>query len=408
MKDSRANHKAASPSFENALVLLALCCAAALFVIHFLPGDGHRNIISDSHAYIAMSEGHPVGVPFSTRLLQPLLAASVASLTGLPNTASFQLLTAVEILLSLLLLISVLRFRGATPLWQAALLIAFGCSLAVTFAYVPVMVDPLLLLLACLTLAALDRNYLLLALGFACLAALTKEYGVVLGLIWGLHAYRKGHRGLACAGALLPFLMLLGARLLMPVGATGGFSGWQGFIQAMFGYHLSLLTFRGTFDYFKIQYMFSWSVIWPVLLLSSSIVLYRLRKRRSLTIDQLSFAVALTCLPVLLLGDWGRAFLIFIPFTLAVAPAHPLAKDKQFALALIIGGMSTALARPFHGSVKPPYGFTNLMIGISIATSIVFLMRIGKSLLLNKDSQTADIEILTQSPTGDSNAHAVL
>src|SRR5262249_28684864 len=159
----------------------------------------------------------------------------------LNQVSAFELLTALELLASLMLIATILRRRGATPQWQAAVLLAFGCSLAVTFGYTPVLVDPLALLLVCLTIATVDRGYLAPALMFACLAALTKEYLILLGPVWAYHVYRRGHSRLAVAGAPMPVLVLLGAVMTFPAGSVFGFQGPQGFLSAMLGYHPALL-----------------------------------------------------------------------------------------------------------------------------------------------------------------------
>src|SRR5262249_27600306 len=155
-------------------------------------GGGSAHRILDSSAYLQISNGEQVSVPFNTRIVTPLLARLIASVAGLSPSAAFQVLTPITLLASLLLLSEAIRKRGGSATWQAGVLLAFGCSLAVTFGYTPVLADPMLLLLVCLTIAALDAGHLAVALSLACLAALTKEYGVVLGLVWSSHAYRRG------------------------------------------------------------------------------------------------------------------------------------------------------------------------------------------------------------------------
>ncbi len=363
-----------------------------LYAIHFFPGGGHNHLINDSRAYIEISQGQPVGIPFNTRILQPLLASSISGLTAIESITAFQLLTAAELLLSLLLIASLLRRRNATGYWEAAVVLTLGCSLAATFGYVPVMADPLLLLLACLTIELLDRDRLILALGCCCLAALTKEYGVILGLCWLCHAYRKRRGVIAWAGASLPFIALLIALFVMPSAAIArtGFSGWRAFVGAMFGYHISLFNFRGPLQYIQIIFMWAWSIVWPVMLLSISLVVSRLRSHISLGPDLSSFAAALCVMPVLLLGDWGRSMLVVVPLALAASATHPLTKDNRFALLLAVGGIATALARPFHGDVIPPFLFIIAAQIISAIASAAIALRIGKFFLTGATDPAAD------------------
>ncbi|PYU92188.1 MAG: hypothetical protein DMG08_13545, partial [Acidobacteria bacterium] len=125
--------------------------------------------------YVAMARGLTASPPFSTRILKPLVASSMAALTGLSPEQAFRLLTPLEILASLLALLAVLRRRRVSWRGQAALLLALGSLLAVNLGHTPVLVDSLLLLLACMMILALDREQHALALAVACLAALTKE-----------------------------------------------------------------------------------------------------------------------------------------------------------------------------------------------------------------------------------------
>src|SRR5215831_8773628 len=217
--------ESATPTSTPITIWLALLCQSLLFVLHFFLGGGRGKLITDSYAYVELSLGHGGGVPFNTRILQPLIASSVASFTTLNQVPAFELLTALELLASLILIATILSRRGATPHWQAAVLLSFGCSLAVTFGFTPVLADPLALLLVCLTIATLDRGYLAPAVMFACLAALTKEYLILLGPVWAYHAYRRGHPRLAIAGAPMPALVLLGAVITFPAGPASGFQG---------------------------------------------------------------------------------------------------------------------------------------------------------------------------------------
>lgn len=356
-------------------VWAALVFVVGLYAFHFFEG-GRAKIITDSLAYLQLSEGEAVGVPFNTRVLKPFLASLLAALTGLSTWEAFQILTPVELLLSLLLLGALLSSRGALPGWQAAVTLALGSSLAVTFGYTPVMVDTLILLLTCLVIAALDRNRLGLSLILVILVVLTKEYGVILSLVWGRHAYRLGYRRFALLGTLAPPAALLALFLAMPSAHSIGFIGWRSLLEATFGYHLSLLNFRGANDYLKILYMWLWSLLWPLLLISAVTVARAVKKRSALSEDQIDFLIVLAATPLLLLGDWGRAFLLTVPFACIVATGHRLATEHRFALLLAVGGAATALARPVHGRISPPQLFFISMAAVSIVASMVIAFKI--------------------------------
>lgn len=362
-------------SLKRPVIWAALVFVSGLYAFHFFEG-GREKIITDSLAYLQLSEGNAVGVPFNTRILKPFLAASLASMTGLSAWEAFQGLTPVELLLSLLLLAALLRNRGASHWWQASVTLALGSSLAVTFGYTPVMVDTLILLLTCMLIAALDRKRLVLSLMLVILAALTKEYGLVLSLVWARHAYRLGYRRLALLGALAPLAALLTLFLAIPSARSIGFEGWRSFVEAMFGYHLSLMSFRGPQDYLKIIYMWMWAMLWPLLLISILTVRRGVKRLSELNEDQVDFLIVLAATPLLLLGDWGRAFLLIVPFACTVATGHRLAKDHRFTLLLAVGGAATALARPVHGALSPPQLFFIAMAAVSVAASALIAFKI--------------------------------
>ena len=376
MDAKRARQKTeARRSNREAIIWAALVFVSGLYLFHFFEG-GREKLINDSLAYLQLSNGEAVGVPYNLRVLKPLLARLLALLTGLSTWEAFQILTPIEVLLSLLLIGALLRNRGASPGWQAAVMLALGSSLAVTFGYTPVMVDTLILLLTCMVIAALDRNRLVLAFILVILAALTKEYAVFLSLVWGLHAYRLGHRRFALIGALVPLMALLTLFLVMRPALTAGFEGWRAFLDAMFGYHLSLLNFRGTRDYLKILYMWSWSMLWPLLLVSVLMVARSVRRLSTLNQDQIDFLIMLVAVPILLLADWGRAFLLIVPFACIAATGNRLAKEEGFATLLAVGGVATALARPVHGSISPPQLFFISMAAVSTIASLLIAFKI--------------------------------
>jgi hypothetical protein len=360
----------------RSLPLLAVLLSCAIYAVNFFFGGGSSHLILDSFAYLQLSDGQQASVPFNSRIATPFLAAFISSATGLSTSAAFKLLTPAALLTSLLLLRRLIRRRGGSAEWQAALLLAFGCSLAVTFGYTPVLVDPILLLLTCLTLVALDAGHLLAALVLAFLAALTKEYGVLLGVVWGVHAYRRGFRKVAYLGLILPAAALLIVLLVRQSNAGVGFGSWPAFAyHLVFEYQLSVFRLRGPVEYSKLLYMWSWCALWPVIFISTSSLLSRFVERIKMTDDEVNFGVLLTALPILLLVDWSRLLIIIVPFACIVATAHPLARDRSFVFLLAIGGLSTALARPFHSETPPPLTLTLTMTVISIASALLIAVK---------------------------------
>jgi hypothetical protein len=355
---------------------LAVLCSVLLFGLHFFVGGGSTKLINDSRAYLSMTQGERAGTPFDSRVLGPFIASLITFASGASSLAAFQILTLASFVASLLLLRKIVINRGAPVEWQAAVLLALGCALAATFGYTPVMVDPVLLLLACLTILALDRNYWVAAVVLSSLAALTKEYGLLLGFVSCLVAWHRGRRKFAYIGALLPAIVLLVAMLIASRFSFSSFDRWQGFVTAMFGYHTYLFHFRGASDYPKLLYMWSWSALWPVLVIAAGVVFSGLRNGIKMGDQEVAFSLMLAALPFLLLGDWGRALLIVVPFGCAVATSQPLARNAQFAALLAIGGLSTALARPLHSEPLPPHTLTLTMTIISVAASLLIGIKV--------------------------------
>jgi hypothetical protein len=349
---------------------LAVSASALLYAVHFYFGGGRTKLITDSAAYLAMARGDVLGAPYSSRVLEPFIASILSSALGVSNLAAFQILTPVSLFVSLLLLRRLISNLGGSVEWQAAVLLAFGCGLAVTFGYTPVMIDPLLLLFACLTAVTVNRGHFLAAVIFASLAALTKEYGVLLGFVVCAYAFRRGKPSLAWSAALFPLIIFLVVTLTRSRSA-GGFQSWTSFLSAMFGYHAYLFRFRGASEYPKLLYMWLWSAMWPALVIAAGVILSRVRKRIKMADHEAGFTVIVVALALLLLGDWGRALLIAVPFACAVVTAHPLARNPQFAALVAMGGLSTALARPFHGELAAPHVLTLTMTIVSCASSVI-------------------------------------
>lgn len=376
---------------------LAISVALVFFALHFFAGGGRNRLITDSYNYLSMSFGEPPGTPFNTRVAAPVIASVIASTTGASNHISFQILTFLAVIGSLVVLKQLLGEYGGSVQWQAAILLTLGCSLAATFGYVPVMADPLLLLLTCATILALKRDQVALAVVGAVLAALTKEYGLLLSLVASVVFYRRGRQKAAYLALILPVASFISV-LSLPAGSSGhGFQSWRSFISAMFGFQLSFFQYRGPAEYPKYLYMWSWSAVWPCLVLAFAFTLSIWRRRSRMQDHEVGFLVMLAAVPVLLLGDWGRSLLIVVPLACVVATSHRLAKSTAFAGLVALGGLSTALARPFHSAPPPPSVLTLSMIAISVVSSIL----IGVKILRLRPSGSVESLQRSDDPTSE-------
>lgn len=373
-------HSSSASTVRILLPWLALLCSVLLFGLHFFAAGGRNRLINDSRGYLSIAQGERGGTPFDSRVFAPFIAAMIAKTTGVSGQAAFQILSFVSLIGSLLLLKKMIRNRGGELEYQAAMLLSLGAGLAATFGDTPVMIDPPLLVLACLTVLAVDHGNWLGLLILSVLAALTKEYGLLFGLLIALICWRNKCRKYAIAGMLLPVASLLFVLISGPPSERPAIDSWHNFINGMLGYHRYLLQFRGPVEYLELQYMWSWSVLWPVFVIAGVIVGSRLRRHSRMTDDEIGFALMLLAIPLLLLGDWGRALLIVVPFACTVAVAHPLARDRYFLFVLGLGGLSTALARPFHSTPPPPTALTLAMTVMSVAASVLIAVRIVKSL----------------------------
>lgn len=110
-------------------------------------------------------------------------------------------------------------------------------------------------------------------------------------------------------------------------------------------------------------------LVWPVAVaFPVALVLASRIRKRIVTSDEIQFAIVVASLPSLLLGDRSRALIVVVPFACIVATSHPLNDRRHFILLLAIGGLSTALARPFHRETPLPY-LTLAVTAVSVASS---------------------------------------
>lgn len=342
-----------------------------VFCFHFFLGGGSTKLINDSRAYLVLAEGGRAGIPFDSRILGPFIVSTLKAVFGLPSIGAFQLLTFISLIASLLLMRKITSEQRGLPVWQAAVLLTLGCASATTFGYTPVMVDLLLLVLASLTVLAVARNRWMAVLVLSVLSAVTKEYGILLGIACGALAWSRNHKKLAPAIALSPIFVLIAVLWIKSSPGPLPPDTWQGFVDAMLGYHKSLFNFRGTREYFELLYMWSWSVLWPVLAIAIGVLFARFRSGDQMTDLEIVFTVMLFALPILLLGDWGRSLLIIVPFASAVATRHEITRSRHFVALIAIGGVSTAVARPFHGGFLIPEALRIAMTITSIASSVL-------------------------------------
>jgi hypothetical protein len=358
MSKSESTVQAEEINKRRILVAIALSLIAGVFAYQFFLQDGRHYVSPDGEWYLASARGEIAVEPFSLRIIGPLLISVLTTLTGLSPQAAFQLVTFASVIGSLLLLLKILRTHGAPFSYQLAILMAFGSGLAALFGHMPVLVDPLLLLFTCLFLFAVDRKGIAVGLMFVCLATLTKEYAVFLTLAWLVRAFRQiGWRAVPIS--LVPVALLIAARALIPSLPNDYFS-----IGAL-NYQESLIS--NPWTYFKTIYIWAWVALWPVGLLSVLGIVATIRQRSRLSIDQIQCCAMLLAVPVLMISDWDRTFVILVPFfCLAAASSARLVHKLRFSMLLCLGAFATALARPYY--VTPPP--VSLRLGI-ICVSIV-------------------------------------
>ena len=358
------------------LPFVAVLISCSLYVAHTFFGGGNEHLIMDSLAYLQISSGQSVGVPFDIRILAPTLAALTAGITGLSVSAAFKILTSVALLGSLLILKRLLNHRGSSWQWQTAVLLALGCSLAVTFGFTPILVDPFLLLVTCLTIVALDAGKLIPALVLTCVAVLTKEFGLFLAPIWSFYSYRRGYRRFALGGMVAPIATFVILLVVRHSDVGGTFMGWRAYAyHYLFDYQLSVLRLRGPMNYVMLLYVGAWCGVWPTILVASMWIRSRFTRSAGVDLYRIGFLVLLICLPLLLLGDWSRNLIVLVPFASLVAARHPLAGDRYFVWLVAIGGLATALARPLHSDSPTPQ---LIVVGVTIVSLISSLLIAAK------------------------------
>jgi hypothetical protein len=370
------------PHRYYALLALAFILLAGLFLYHFFLQGGQTAISPDGSRYLAMARGETVDLPFNTRLVGPFVVSVIAYLFGVSVQTAFHLVTASSLLASLLLIIYLLASQGNSVTYQLGVLIAFGAELAVFYGFLPILVDGLLLLLTCLLIVALHKDKLALGLIIICLAALTKEYGVLLALPWAIHAYKKRARRGYLAAASLPVLLLTAAILLLP-GQPGAYQNYQDYASTQLRYRAFWLYLDNLYNYLKLGYIQAWGAVWPVLLLSTLAIFKKYVARRAFAIEDLYYAIMMVTVPVLLTADWNRTFMILVPFASLAAISMPIAQRMRFGVPLALGGLATALSRSYYtvnfsGGTFPRF-YKPAILTASIGASIWLIILSGSA-----------------------------
>jgi hypothetical protein len=376
-------------SRQQYLVYGAIVCVLLVFAFEFFLQDGSAYVSPDGQHYLTIAQGETHVYPYNVRLVKPLIVRGLHALMNLPIQPAYQLLTVIELTASLLLLAMLLRKRNATVWTQVSFIIGFGVSLGVIYGHMPVLVDLALLTVTLLVMVALDKGRLWLALLLIGVAALTKEYGVLLILVWAVHARRRLPAWMAYACACLPLALLFLTMWLNPAPERRVSGEAKSFLDLSMQYLLNLNEHVGS-SLVKTLYIWLWAVLWPVGLLAILAILRAVKKRLALQPDQIDFAVLLLGVPLLLMGDWNRSLLLLVPFACNASLLHPLAQKKQFNLFILIGGVATAFNNFAFTRLRPPSLFVLTMIALSMAISFLILITIARSFLdRNADSAAA-------------------
>lgn len=357
---------------EIKLLSSAFICVSALYLTQYFWNGGRSYVSPDGVQYVELAEGRTIGPPMNNRIFKPKFASFVASCLSIDPVDAFRLLTPIEFLGSLIAITYLIRRFGGTLIWQVSIILAVGFPLAVLFGHTPILVDTMLLLLASLCLVALECNHLVLAMALACLASLTKEYGILLGLPWMVYSYRRGGKLSLLAGPFPALILFINTRLHSDSVGTGA-GGLLGFFQGAINYMKAL--FQAEYAY-KTVYIWMWTALWPLLLAAFLSLLARFKEKVSYSSIELSFAAMIIASPLLLIGDWDRSLLIIAPFTCAAVSGRHISKDRQFACLVAVGGMATALANPFFSFGAPDKLIKPILIIVSFMASIALLLRI--------------------------------
>lgn len=362
------------------LVYAAIVLVALMFAFEFFLQGGSQVVSPDGRHYLALAQGERHAYPYSVRLVKPFVVRCLTAATPLPVASAYQLLTFVELTAALLVLVLLLRRREAPVPTQLAIVLGVGMPMAVLYGHMPVLVDVLLVLLTVSVIAALDSGRLLVALLLVACAALTKEYGVLLALVWLMHARRQLSVWQSYGGAALPVLLLLGVMWVNAVPQPPMANGEErNFLALSVRYLLNLGDHVGS-SLVKTLYIWLWAVLWPAFALSLLAIIEAVKRRAPLHRDQEDFAVLLLGAPLLLMGDWNRSLILLTPFACLASLTQPLMRARRFAWLLLLGGVTTPLNSFAFIERTPPALFLRAMTVLSLVASALLLWQIVRRL----------------------------
>jgi hypothetical protein len=305
---------------------------------------GSRFLEFDCRWYNLMARGETAGNPFNSRILVPALARLIHLAFGVDTVTAFHIITPVCLLLSLIVLSRLLR---AAPVnYQKSALGVFALHVGVVYGQVPVVVDPLLLLLVCLTVIYRERSLVCLLL--ICIAVLVKDYAGLLLIPWSLY-----NRRLAWL-AVLPVALTVYIHLHLDPGFNAFEYEHDSFLVHSLMYYPGMALALGPFRFF--QHL----LIKLSLNGFAFIVLSLLAKKR---------IADLTPLPVCVLGDVDRSLHIVQPAAMDGARRYD---HPRLLSAIFLATLFASLIR--LGGSEIPYFGRAALYGVLIATwSITFL-----------------------------------
>src|SRR6266705_282765 len=118
--------------------------------------------------------------------------------------------------------------------------------------------------------------------------------------------------------------------------------------------------------------------MWPVLAFASFAAAARLVRRSDVGVDDVRYLAILLAVPVLLLGDWDRTFLVAVPFAATAAVSYRLAQHPLLSFLLGAGGVTTSLLRAYYISRYSgtffPTGTRITLLTVSIAATLALII----------------------------------
>jgi hypothetical protein len=349
--------------------------------------QGSSYVSPDGAFYVALAQGSVFRPPVGNRVLKPYLAACLSSVMGLPTLQSFHALTLAELLGGLFCLLSALARGGASLHACAAALASLGLPMAVFYGAVPVLIDPTVFLFACLSLLCIEAAPFGVSLAVVCLSVSAKEYAIFLALPLACAEWCRGRRANAVAALAVPagVLVLLMHRASAgapgPVLQSATVPALSAFLNRLLTYHRSLATSGGVGAYLKTLYIWSWAVAWPVLLVTFADAVAAVRRPARTAAPDVYLLALVPSLPLLLLSDWDRSFLLIAPYAFFhQCIVRPHRRDGRFLAIVTAGCVATAFARPIYRVVAPPPWARVGFILLSLSATAMVVLELGRRL----------------------------